>query len=119
MVKLQLLFHQRIGLNTRGFVRRDGLLGGFFRQSQAFAVDRFLQELKLMLQTVAVGRHVVALLLQGILQGRVALKTFTLLVDLGIQQRLLGQQQRLLGRPQRALACPGTVQAVTDLLQLL
>gem|GEM_PF-2805230 len=72
-----------------------------------------------MLQAVAVGRDVVALLLQGILQGGVALKAFTLLVNLGIQQRLLGQQQRLLSRPQRALPCPGTVQAVTDLLQLL
>ncbi len=119
VVEIQLLFHQRISLDTRGLIRRNGLLGGFFRQRQALVVDRLLQELELMLQTVAVGRHIVALFLQGILQGGVALKAFTLLIYLGIQQCLLGQQQRLLGRTQRPLPRPGAVQAVTYLLKLL
>ncbi|SRN38306.1 Uncharacterised protein [Shigella flexneri] len=42
-----------------------------------------------MLQTGAVRRHVITLLLQGILQDGVPFQAFTLLVNLRIQQRLL------------------------------
>ena len=72
-----------------------------------------------MFQAIAVGGDVITLLLQGILQHRVAFQAFALLVYLRIQQSLLRQQQILLGRTQRLLARRGAVQTITDLLQLL
>ena len=96
MVNIQLLLHQRVFLDTRGFVRVDGLLSGFLRQGQSLAVNRLLQQLQLMLQTVDVCGDVVALFLQGILQDGIAFQALALLFDLGIQQLLLRHEQRLL-----------------------
>ncbi len=67
VVNLQLLLHQRVGLNTRRLVWRDRFLGRFFSQGQALAVYRFLQQLKLMLKPVDIRGHVVTLFLQRIL----------------------------------------------------
>ena len=78
MVNFQLLLHQRIALNAGGLFRRGVFSGGFFRQRQALAVHRFLQQLKLVLQTRAVSSHVVTLFLQGILQRGIAGEAFTL-----------------------------------------
>ncbi|MNS60423.1 hypothetical protein D3C72_934200 [compost metagenome] len=72
-----------------------------------------------MLKSIDIGRDIIALLLQRILQNGIAFEAFALLVNLRIEQRLLGQEQRLLRRTQRALAHRGAVQAVTDLLKLL
>ncbi|MNS86780.1 hypothetical protein D3C72_1206950 [compost metagenome] len=72
-----------------------------------------------MFQTINISGDIIPLLLQRILQNGVAFKAFALLVDLRIEQRLLGQQQRLLSRAQRPLAERGAIQAVADLLELL
>ena len=98
MVNIQLLLDQRIGLNSRGFIRGDRLLGGFLRQRKPLAVHRLLQQLQLMLQPVAPGGDVVTLLLQGILQDGVAFEALALLLNLRVEQRLLSLQQHLLGR---------------------
>ena len=98
VINVQLLLDQRVCLNTGRFVRRNRFLSRLFRQRQALAIHRFLQQLKLMLQSIAVSGDVVTLLLQGILQHRVAFQAFTLLIYLCIQQGLLRQQQILLGR---------------------
>ncbi|MNE03930.1 hypothetical protein D3C80_964500 [compost metagenome] len=119
MVNIKLLLHQRIRLDARGFVRGDRFLRGFFSERQTFAVHRFLQELKLVFQTINVRRDIITLLLQGILQNGVAFQAFTLLVNLRIEQRLLCQQKRLLSGTQRALSQRRPVQAVTNLLKLL
>ena len=119
VVNIQLLLDQRVGLNTRGFIRRDRLLGGFLSQRQPLAVHRLLQQLQLMLQPVAPGGYIVTLLLQGILQDSVAFEALTLLLDLRVEQRLLGLQQHLLGRTQSLIAHRGAIQTITDLLQLL
>ena len=118
MVNFQLLFNQRVPLNTRGFFRRSGLRGGFFRQQQTLAVNRFLQQLELMFKAGTVGGHVITLLLQGILKHRVARKAFALELDFGIKQRFLHLHHRLLSWAQR-IADGGTVQAITHLQQLL
>ena len=119
VVGLELLFHQRICLNAGGFVRRYGLLGGFFRQGQAFAVYRLLQQLKLVFQAINIRGDVITLFLKRVLQHRIPFQAFTLLFDLRIEQGLLNQQQRLLRRAQRTLAYRRAVQTVADLLQLL
>ena len=119
MVNIQLLLDQRIGLNSRGFIRGDRLLGGFLRQRKPLAVHRLLQQLQLMLQPVAPGGDVVTLLLQGILQDGVAFEALALLLNLRVEQRLLSLQQHLLGRAQRLVAHRGAIQPIADLLQLL
>ncbi|MNB99599.1 hypothetical protein D3C75_468880 [compost metagenome] len=119
MVNVQLLLHQWILLNTRGFVRVNGLLRGFLRQGKPLAVDRFLQQLQLVLKAVDIGGDIIALFLQGILQHRIAFQALTLLVNLRVEQQLLSEQERLLGRAQGGFARRGAIQAVTDLLQLL
>ena len=116
MVNLQLLLHQRIGLDTRRFVWRDRFLRRFFGQRQALAVHRLLQQLKLMLEPVDIRVHVVTLFLQRILQHRVAFQTLTLLFNLRVQQRLLDVQQRLLGRSKRPFPHGNAIQTVTYLL---
>ncbi|CNV12732.1 Uncharacterised protein [Salmonella enterica subsp. enterica serovar Bovismorbificans] len=42
-----------------------------------------------MFKAITVGRHVISLFLQGVLQNGIPFKTLTLLVDLRIKQRLL------------------------------
>ena len=71
-----------------------------------------------MFKTVAVGGHIVALLLQRILQHGVPRKALTLQFNFGIQQRFLHQQFGLLRGAQR-IADGAAVEAVAHLQQLL
>ena len=116
MVNFKLLLDQRVILNPRGLLRRDRFLCGFLGEGQPLAVHRFLQQLQLMFQPVAVGGHVITLFLQRILQHSIAFQALTLLFDLRIQQGLLRQQQPLLRRAQRLFARRGAVETVTNLL---
>ena len=85
MVHLQLLLHQRVFLYTGGLVRCDGFLCCLLGQGQAFTVNRLLQQLQLVFQTVDVGIDVITLFLQRILQDGIPFQALTLLVDLRVQ----------------------------------